>query len=81
MNHTAKAGILSVEVDVPLKFLSNFGGTLEGSLTNCEIIFYLNWSANCAIYKADRATTFAIADTKLYLLVVTSSNRYNTKLL
>ena len=29
MNHTAKAGILNVEVDVPLKFLSNFGELLK----------------------------------------------------
>ena len=41
------------------------------ALINCEITLDLTWSANCVIYKEDRAITFAISDTKLYVLVVT----------
>ena len=41
----------------------------------------LTWSANCVISEGNRATTFAITDTKLYVLVVTLSTQNNTKLL
>ena len=39
----------SVEIMVPLKYLSNFWRTLEVSLINCEINLILAWSANCVI--------------------------------
>ena len=42
--------------------------TLEMFLINCEINLILIWSANCVICEADRATAFAITDTKLYAL-------------
>ena len=50
-------------------------------LINCEISLDLTWSANCGIYNADGATTFAILDTKLYVPVVTLSTQNNAKLL
>ena len=34
---------------VPLRYLSNFWGTLEMPLINCEITLDLNWSENCVI--------------------------------
>ena len=67
-------------IDLPLKFLSIFGGTLEISLINCKISFDLTWSANCVIYKRDRVTTLAITDIKLYVPVVTLSTQYKAAL-
>ena len=66
-----------------LKFLSNFGRTLEMPLINCEINLILTWSANCVISNAavNQATTFAITYTKLYVPVVTLSTQDNAKLL
>ena len=37
-------------IDLPLNFLSIFGGTLEIPLINCKISFDLTWSSNCVIY-------------------------------
>ena len=56
---------------MPLKYLINFCRTLEMALINCETTLDLTWSANCVIWEEDRAITFAISDTKLYLPVVT----------
>ena len=44
-------------------------------LINCEINLMLIKSANCVICEADRATAFVIADTKLYIAVVTVTSR------
>ena len=50
---------------------------------NCEVNLILTWSANCSISNAapNQATSIAITDTKLYVLVVTYSTQDNTKLL
>ena len=37
------AGIVDVEIMVPLKYLSKFWRTLEMPLINCEIEFILDW--------------------------------------
>ena len=52
-------------------------------LINCEISLIITWSANCDISSvgANQATTFAITDTKFYVLVVTLSTQDNRKLL
>ena len=44
------------------------------ALINCEITLDLTWLANCIIFEDDRAITFAIADAKLYVPVVTLTN-------
>ena len=41
--------INSVEIMVPLKYLSNFWRTLEMPLINYEINLILTWSSNCVI--------------------------------
>ena len=46
---TGDNGTKSVEIMVALKYLSNFWRTLEMSLSNCEIIFYLNCSEKCVM--------------------------------
>ena len=71
----------NVEVIVPLKYLSNFWGTLEMSLINCEVNLILAWPSTCVITDSTGAGVFAITDTKLYVPVVTLLTQENTKLL
>ena len=66
---------------VPLKYLSNFWGTLEMPLINCEINLILTWSEDCIISSATGKAKFKITDTKLYVPVVTLSTQDNAKLL
>ena len=66
---------------IPLKHLSNFWRTLEMPLINCEVNFILTWSSTCVITNSTGAEVFEIADTKLYVPVVTLSNQDNSKLL
>ena len=70
-----------VEIIVPLKYLSNFRRTLEMLLINCEVSLILTWSSTCVITNSTSAGTFAIADTKLYVPVITLSTQDNSKLL
>ena len=81
---TGNDGTKDVEIIVPLKYLSNFWRTLEMPLINCEINLILTWSSTCVIASviaADQAATFTIADTKLYVPVVTLPTQENTKFL
>ena len=50
-------------------------------LINCEINLILTWSKDCVISSAVGKTKFKIADTKLYVPVVTLSTQDNAKLL
>ena len=70
-----------VETAVPLKYLSNFWKNLKIPLINCEINLILTQSADFGISAAIGATKFAIANTKLYVLVVTLSTKDNANLL
>ena len=56
----------SVEIMVPSKHLSNFRGTLEMLLINCEINRILNWSANC-VYRTTENSAFCITAQDPYL--------------
>ena len=81
---TGDNGTKNVEIMVPLKYLSNFRRTLEMPLINCEITLLLIWSVSCVIVSTDIANqnvTFAITDTKLYVLVVILSQQDHEKLL
>ena len=69
---------------VPLKYLSNFFRSLEMPLINCKINLELNWSQNCVLAThagaagADgiaRDITFTITETRLYVPIVTLSNK------
>ena len=74
----------SVEIMVPLEYLSNFWKTLEMFLINCEINLILTWSTNCVIVSTNvgnQNATFKITDTKLYAPVITLSTQNNSKLL
>ena len=50
-------------------------------LINCEINLQLKWSSTCVINNSTGAGTFAITNTKLYVLVLTFSTQDNAKLL
>ena len=50
-------------------------------ITNCEINLILTWSYKCVLSNDTKATTFAITDTKLYVLLVTFSSKDNANLL
>ena len=65
----------NAEIAVPLNYLRNFWRTLEMPLNNCEINLMLTWSSTCVITNFTDAGTFAITDTKLYVLVVTLSTK------
>ena len=73
-------GTKSVEIMVPLKYLSDFWRTLEMPLINCEINLVLTWSDKCVLSNDTKATTFAVADAKLYVPVLTLSTQDNAKL-
>ena len=81
---TGNDGTKNFEIMVPIKYLINFGRTLEMPLINCEVNFILTWFENCAIVStnvANQNATFAITDAKLYVPVVTFSTQDNAKLL
>ena len=50
-------------------------------LINCEVNLILTWLSTCVITNSNGARTFEIADTKLYVPVVTLSTQENTKFL
>ena len=69
---------------LPLKYLSNFWGTFEMPLINCEINPSLIWLENYFIMAGaidNQEQTFTMADVKLYVPVVTLSTEDNAKLL
>ena len=70
-----------VEIMVPLKYLSKFWRTLEMPLINSKVNLILIWSSTCVITNSTGAGRFAIADTKLYVPVITLSTQDNSKLL
>ena len=76
--------INSVEIMVPLKYVSNFWRTLEMPLINCEIELILDWSVNCVIISTNNASqvpTFTVTEANLYVPVVTLSAQDNSKFL
>ena len=70
-----------VEIIVTLKYLSNFGRTLEMPLINCEVNLILTWSKDCVVTNSTGERKFAITETKLYVPVVILSTKDNEKLL
>ena len=81
LENTDNASVIKEKIAVPLKYLINFYRILEMPLINCERNLILTWSANCAISEGDRAATFTITNTTLYVPVVTLLTQDNTKLL
>ena len=50
-------------------------------LINCKVKLSLTWHKNCILSSVADDSTFAIADTKLYVPIVTLKTEDNTKLL
>ena len=48
----AASNTKDVDIIVPLRYLSNFGRTLEMPLINCEVNLILTWSSTCVIFCA-----------------------------
>ena len=65
----------------PLKYLSNFWRTLKKPLLNFDFNLILTWSVVCVLSNDTKVTTFAITDTKLYVLLLTLSTQDSAKLL
>ena len=65
---------------MPLKYLRNFGRTLEMSLINYEVNLILTWSENCVMSSATGKAKFAIINAKFYVPVGTLSTQDNAKL-
>ena len=69
----------------PLKYLSNFFRSLQMPLINCKIHLELNWTKSSVMSTApddnNRATTFQITSTKLYVSVVTLSTENSSKII
>ena len=65
----------------PLKYLSNFWRTLKKPLPNFDFNLILTWSVICVLSNDTKVTTFAITDTKLYVLLLTLSTQDSAKLL
>ena len=68
---TADGGTKDAEIMVSLKYLSNFWRILEMPLINYEMNLILTWSDKCLLPNDKKATTFAIAHTKLHVTVAT----------
>ena len=69
-----------VKIAVPQKYLSTFWRSLEMPLINCKVELSLKWHENCILSSGETAETFAVADTKLYVPVVTLKTVDNVKL-
>ena len=92
-----KVGKNETEVVIPLKYLSNFCRSLNIPLINCEVELILTCSKNCVLVDMTERDTgnnndpaaivaltgleYKIADTKLYVSVVTLSKENDVKLL
>ena len=70
----------NVKIVVPLKYLSNFLGSLEMPLINCKVELSLKWIEICILSNAGDNATFTITDTKLYVSIVALSSEDNAKL-
>ena len=64
----------------PLKHLSNCWRSLEMPLIKCKIHLELSWTKNCVMSSVAGDTEFKIANTKLYVPIVTLSTEDNVKL-
>ena len=73
----------NVKIMVPSKYLSNFWGTRQMPLTNCEISLQLKWSEKFILVAGNAARqlrTFTITYTKIYIPVVNLATQDNVKL-
>ena len=71
-----------VDNSAPFRFKQKITGkTAAGGTKNVEAMVALTWCEKCVLSNDTKAKTFAIIDTKIYVLVVTLSTQDNAKLL
>ena len=71
-----------IELEIVLKYLSNFRRTSEMPLNNSEVKFILEiLPGDCVISAANGSTRFTITGKKRYFPIVTLSTNDNSKLL
>ena len=77
-NHNnGKSFVEDAEINVPLKYLSNFWRSLEITLINCKIHLALNWIKDCVLSSAGN---FEITDAKFPVPIVTLFTKDSLKL-
>ena len=69
-----------LKIAVPLKYLSNFWGSLEILLINCTVELSLTQNESCILTSVAGNSTFTVTDAKLYVPVVTLSIEDNARL-
>ena len=72
-----KKGTQTIELAIPLKYLSNFFRSLEMPLINCKIKLNLTWKKECVLSNQSGNAVFIINNTTLYVPVVTLSKEDN----
>ena len=70
------SNIKDIEIKLPLKCLSNFWRSLEGSLINYEVNPILILLSTCVITNSTSAGRILIPETKLHVPVVTLSSQF-----
>ena len=68
-----------VKIALPLKYLSNFLGSLEMPLINCKVEPSLKWYGRCLLTAATSAI-FKITNAKIYVPIFTLPIEDNSKL-
>ena len=79
VNNT-NSSVYESKIVVPLKYLSNFGRSLEMPLINCKVYLELNWIEDCILSSAGDTAKFAITDAKLHVPIVTLSTKDSANL-
>ena len=79
VNNT-NSSVKDAKIVVPLKYLSNFWGSLEMPLSNCKVYLELNWIEDCILSSAGNSAKFEITDAKLHVIIVTLSSKDSANL-
>ena len=67
------SSVKDAKIVVPLKYFSNFLGSLEMPLINCKVHLELNGIEDCILSSAGDSAKFKITDAKLHVPIVTLS--------
>ena len=79
VNNT-NSSVKNTEINVPLKYLSNFWRSIELSLINCKVYLELNWIKDCILSSARNSAKFELTDAKLHVSIVTLSTKDSANL-
>ena len=79
VNNT-NSSLKEAKIVFPLKYLSNFGRSLEMPLINCKVYPEFDWIEDCILSSAGNTAKFAITDTKWHVHIVTLSTKDSANL-